>query len=174
LARDVVTLTQLGEKHQENLVLIPAIKRSNDQHRGWAFQILGRRWGEWRGRRVALLGLVYTPNTDTLRRSAAVELCQQLLKAGAQVRAFDPAVKSLPAELARVELCADLQSVLSGADAAVVCTEWPQFREGRWSDLIRAMRQPVIIVDANRFLEKQLATLPAVEHLSVGKAGHGG
>jgi UDPglucose 6-dehydrogenase len=169
LARDVVTLTKLAEAKGERISVIPAIKQSNDLHRGWAFRRLQSRLGDLRGKKISILGLTYTINTDTLRRSAAVELCQQLLKAGAKVSAFDPAVKSLPAELGKVTLAAGVAAALDGADAAVICTEWPQFRQADWANLATAMRQPVF-VDANRFLEKELKSITGVEHLSVGRA----
>jgi len=98
-----------------------------------------------------------------------VELCQQLLKAGAKVAAFDPAVKSLPTELTAVSLAADIAGALENADAAVICTEWPQFRQADWVKIVPAMKQPVF-VDANRFLEKELKGIAGVEHLSVGRA----
>jgi UDPglucose 6-dehydrogenase len=169
LARDVVTLTKLAAQAGETISVIPAIKQSNDLHRGWAFRRLQSRLGDLRGKTVSVLGLVYTPNTDTLRRSAAVELCQQLLAAGARVQCHDPAVTELPAELAALHLAADLRGALTGADAAVVCTEWPQFRAADWPELLTAMRQRVV-VDANRFLDAPLKTAGAVEHLSVGRA----
>jgi UDPglucose 6-dehydrogenase len=169
LARDVVTLTQLGNTHHESLQLIPAIKHSNDLHRGWAFRKLQSRLGELSGKTIAVLGLVYTPNTDTLRRSAAVELCQQLGAAGARVRAFDPAVKSLPADLTQLTLATSLADAVTDADAAVVCTEWLEFREAPWTGLARTMRQPAVIMDANRFLDRELVGLQGVEHLSVGR-----
>ena len=169
LARDVVTLSKLAEKHGEKISVIPAIKQSNDLHRGWAFRRLQTRLKDLRGKKIAVLGLTYTTNTDTLRRSAAVELCQQLVAAGATVVAFDPAVKTLPPELAAISLATDVSTALTGADAAVICTEWPQFRQADWKKIISQMRHSVI-VDANRFLEKELKTAPGVEHLSVGRA----
>ena len=169
LARDVVTLTKLAEAEGEKISVIPAIKQSNDLHRGWAIGRLKLRLGKLRGRKITVLGLTYTTNTDTLRRSAAVELCKQLLKAGAKVAAFDPAVKSLPEELGKVSLDADVAAAIAGADAAVICTEWPQFRQADWRKIIPAMKQPVF-VDANRFLEKELKSIAGVEHLSVGRA----
>lgn len=168
LARDVVTLTKLAATHGETISVIPAIKQSNDLHRGWAFRRLQARLGDLRGQRIALLGLTYTPNTDTLRRSAAVELATQLVAAGAAVIAFDPAVKQLPPELAAVALATEISSALAGAAAAVVCTEWPAFREADWAKLAAAMAQAVF-VDANRFLEKPLAAVPGVELISVGR-----
>jgi UDPglucose 6-dehydrogenase len=169
LARDVVTLTQLAAAKSEKISVIPAIKQSNDLHRGWALQRLQTRLGGLRGKKIAVLGLTYTPNTDTLRRSAAVELCRNLLMEGASVHAFDPAVKQLPGELARVRLDSQMAGALNGADAAVVCTEWPEFCHADWTNIAPSMRQR-IFVDANRFLEKQLKNLPGVEHLSVGRA----
>ena len=169
LARDVVTLTQLATEKGETISVIPAIKKSNDLHRSWAFRRLQARLGDLHGKVIALLGLTYTPNTDTLRRSAAVELCQQLLDAGAQVKAFDPAVKSLPPELMAVSLATDLAAALSGTEAAVLCTEWPQFRQADWKILAPTMRQ-AIIVDANRFLENELKNILGIDHLSVGRS----
>ena len=168
LARDVVTLTKLAAANGEKISVIPAITQSNDLHRGWMLRRLQSRLGNLRGKKIAVLGLTYTVNTDTLRRSAAVELCRDLLAAGAEVRAFDPAVKRLPAELAPARLAAQIADAVKGADAAVVCTEWPEFRGADWAKIAPAMRQR-IFVDANRFLEKELKNLPAVEHLSVGR-----
>jgi len=169
LARDVVTLTKLAEANGEKISVIPAIKQSNDLHRGWAFRRLQTRLGDLRGKKISILGLTYTTNTDTLRRSAAVELCQKLLDAGVKVVAFDPAVKSLPKELNAASLVGDVAVALKGADAAVICTEWPQFRHAEWAKIVPTMKQPVF-VDANRFLEKELKNVPGVEHLSVGRA----
>ncbi len=169
LARDVVTLTKLAAANGEKISVIPAIKQSNDLHRGWAFRRLQSRLGDLRGKKIAVLGLTYTTNTDTLRRSAAVELCKQLLNAGANVSAFDPAVKNLPDELSKIQLATEISDALKDADATVICTEWPQFRQADWAKIIPQMRQP-IFVDANRFLEKELKNIPSVEHLSVGRA----
>jgi UDPglucose 6-dehydrogenase len=169
LARDVVALTKLAVAKNEKISVIPAIKQSNDLHRGWALRRLQSRLGDLRGKKIAVFGLTYTTNTDTLRRSAAVELCRNLLAAGADVYAFDPAVKQLPAELAAVRLAAQIADAVRDADAAVVCTEWPAFRQADWPGMVPKMHRK-IFVDANRFLEKELKNLPGVEHLSVGRA----
>ncbi|HEX5398467.1 MAG TPA: nucleotide sugar dehydrogenase [Verrucomicrobiae bacterium] len=169
LARDVVTLTKLAEKAEERISVIPAIKHSNDLHRGWAFRRLQSRLGNLRGKKISILGLTYTTNTDTLRRSAAVELCQKLLGAGTRVVAFDPAVKNLPPALGAIPLADDIAAAAQDADAAVICTEWPQFRQADWAKIVPQMRGK-IFVDANRFLEKELKSIAGVEHLSVGCA----
>ncbi len=168
LARDVVTLTRLGREFQENLALIPAIKESNDQHRGWAARRLHACLKDLNNKAIAVLGLTYKPGTDTLRRSAALELCRSLLKSGASVRAFDPAISQLPEDLRTVTVATDAKSALAGADAAVICTEWPVFREVVDQRAVLSMRRPLIL-DPNRFLAKTLEDLPMVEHVSVGR-----
>ena len=168
LARDVVTLSGIAESHGEPAVLIPAIKASNDRHRGWALRKLRDLLGDLSGKSIAILGLTYKPGTDTLRRSSAIELAQALLASGAGVSAFDPLVTSLPEELSGITLGKSASEALAGADAAVVCTEWPMFRETDWAAPLAAMKRPVVI-DANRFLEKCLPTTSAVEFHSVGR-----
>jgi len=124
--------------------------------------------GDLAGKRIAVLGLTYKPGTDTLRRSAAVELCRGLHSRGAMVHAFDPVVKQIPDDL-KVELCSSAAAALSGCDAAVVATEWPQFRELKTRDFVDTMRTPVVI-DANRFLEVSLQPSPPLRYVAVGKA----
>lgn len=169
LARDVVSLTKLSIARHEKISVIPAIKQSNDLHRGWAFGRLKSLLGDLRGKKIAILGLTYTTNTDTLRRSAAVELCEQLLKAKASVTAFDPAVKTLPDELKAVSLSTDVAEALKGADAAVVCTEWPPFRQADWPKIALRMRGKIFI-DTNRFLENELKSIAGIRHFSVGRS----
>ena len=169
LARDVVALTQLAANRNEPLALIPAIKVSNDRHKGWALRRLKDEIGALRGVTVAVLGLTYKPGTDTLRRSQAIELCERLLAEGCVVRAFDPAAKQLPATLASATMPPDPRSALAGADAAVVCTEWPEFKALPWAELIATMRRPLIF-DANRFVKSVLPEMPALRYFSVGKS----
>jgi UDPglucose 6-dehydrogenase len=168
LARDVVTLTKLAGAKGESISLIPAIKQSNDLHRGWALARLQSQVDNLRGKKIAVLGLTYTTNTNTLRRSAAMELCKKLLEAGADVSAFDPAVKELPEELSSISLKGSVAEALKGADAAVVCTEWPQFRQADWHKVITQMRGKIFI-DANRFLGNELKSIVGVGHFSVGQ-----
>lgn len=168
LARDVVALTQLAASRHEPLALIPAIKQSNDRHKGWALSRLKDELGSLRGVTVAVLGLTYKPGTDTLRRSQAVELCERLLAEGCTVRAYDPAAKQLPASLQSATMSAEARAALAGADAAVVCTEWSEFKALPWVELLASMRRPLVF-DANRFVKSVLPDSPGLRYFSVGK-----
>lgn len=171
LARDVVTLSHLAARKDEEINIIPAIKASNDRHREWAFERLAAKFGDLRGKTIAVLGLVYTPGTNTLRRSSAVELCRRLAEAGATVRAHDPAIKQLPPELSMIRLAQDVPDALRGAAAIVICTEWPAYRELDWPAALSQTNASVIL-DANRFLEKQFIEIKNAEYISVGRAGN--
>jgi len=151
LARDVVMLTRIAEKRGDPLVLIPSIKASNDRHKLWALGKLKHELGSLQGTVIAVLGLSYKPGTDTLRRSLAVELCHALEEAGAQVQAFDPGIKSRPAEIDKAWWKADLPGALAHADAAVICTEWPEFKKTDWTKVIGFMKLPLLL-DANGFI----------------------
>jgi UDPglucose 6-dehydrogenase len=168
LARDVVALTKIGQEKDEPLVLVPAIKLSNDQHKLWAIQKLREELGELSGRTVAILGLTYKPGTDTLRRSLAIELCRELLKEHANVRAYDPVVATLPDDLAAITLSRSVEEVVAGADAAIVCTEWPQIRESDW-DRILSRSKGLVLIDANGFLASTAGNRPEVTYRQVGR-----
>jgi len=168
LARDVISLTNVAKEKGERLVLIPAIKQSNDAHRMWAVRKLRNELGSLSGKRIAILGLTYKPGTDTLRRSLAIELCRALIVERALTHAFDPLVKNLPADLA-ITMHRDTASALANADAAIVCTEWPEFKTLDWPTLIRSMKQPMIL-DANAFLAAELADNLQAQYFAVGLA----
>ena len=168
LARDVVTLSQLGITQHRPLALIPAIKESNDRHRGWAFRQIQPALTGIKHPIVAVLGLAYTPHTSTLRRSAAVELCRQLLAAGMKVQAYDPLIRTTDAEHRDLSLSSSAADAMQGAHAVVICTEWPEFRDYPWPTLIASMAQPVVI-DANRLVEKSVASAAGLVYLTVGR-----
>jgi UDPglucose 6-dehydrogenase len=168
LARDVVALTKIGQEKGKPLVLVPAIKLSNDQHKLWAIQKLREELGELSGKRVAILGVTYKPGTDTLRRSLAVELCRELLKAGANLRVYDPVVNALPDDFPDVTPSKDLEKVVAGCDAVMVCTEWPQIRDAEWNEIL-AEKKNFIVIDANGFLADAVGNHQGITYRRVGK-----
>jgi len=168
LARDVAFLNALAQRHGLETPLVAAVRPSNEFHKGWAL----RHVPGGRGAAVAVWGLTYKPGTDTLRRSAAVELCLALAARGARVKAYDPAVRALPPDLvAAVELCPSAADAARGAVALIVATEWPEVRELDLSAVMGAMAARVV-VDANRFLASRVAGLD-VEYHAVGAPAAG-
>ena len=168
LARDVVALTNLAADNGESLVLLASIKASNDQHKFWALRRLEEELGSLKGRVIAVLGLTYKPGTDTLRRSLAVELCQALLAGGAGIRAYDPAVDTMPEELRTIPLFHTIEEAIDSVDGIVVCTEWPQLLEVEWEKtLTRAAGR--VVIDADGFIEQRVMGIPGLVYRSVGR-----
>jgi UDPglucose 6-dehydrogenase len=177
LARDIGFLCDLAEAHALPAHVFNGVARSNAAHRRWTQRkllgLLGDGTQDRRplaGRTVTVWGLTYKPGTDTLRRSSAVELCGWLVGAGARVRAHDPAVKALPPSLAaEVELCLDPAEAAAGADALVISTAWPDYREVPTEDMLSALRRPLII-DPAGWLRAGMAAHSGLRYLCVGTA----
>jgi UDPglucose 6-dehydrogenase len=168
LARDVSYLIAQGEARGCGMPLFRGVRESNDLHREWAYEALVRLLGQLSGRSIAILGLTYKPGTDTLRRSPAVDLCQRLVAMAAQVIAYDPAVKTLPPDLAgSINLATTAVEALRGASAVVIGTEWPEFR-ALTADAFVGDRQGVLVLDAGRFLASALQTDPRIRYTVVG------
>ena len=165
LARDVAFLTQLGQVHSLSLPLLGGVRPSNEFHKKWAQRRLAERLGKLAGSTVAVWGLTYKAGTDTLRRSAAVELCNDLVANGVRVKAWDPAVRALPPELT-FSLATDPGAALDGASALVIATEWPDFKQLDVKALLPRMVRRLVL-DANRFLAQSTAGLD-VEYYAVG------
>jgi UDPglucose 6-dehydrogenase len=152
--------------------LLGGVKQSNDEHRRWASRRLGELLGPLAGKTIAVLGLTYKANTDTLRRSESVALCHWLVQQGATVRAHDPVVREMSAELpAALVLAPTVDEAVRGADAIVVATAWPVFKELTAERLAAGGRRPLVL-DADRFLDAKLARDARVQYVAVG-AGDG-
>jgi UDPglucose 6-dehydrogenase len=170
LARDVRFLTQIGGLRHSPVLLLSAVLNSNETHKLWTRRVLQSLLGELGGRKVTVWGLTYKAGTDTLRRSAAVELCEWLVGQGAEVQAHDPAVRDIPPGLAeKIILCPTPLASVKGSAALVVATEWPEFRQIEGDSIIQAMEAP-LVVDPNRFLEFTLGADPRIRYYTVGKA----
>ena len=173
LARDVSALGLLADRAAIPAHLLRAIAGSNQAHKEWPRRKLRQLLGDLRGKTIAVLGLTYKPGTDTLRRSLAVELCQWLKDQGAVAQAYDPAVRQLPPELgASIRLCPELRNALADADAVVIATEWPEFRQLSGADL-QSMRGRVVI-DPNRFLNDSVRQAGGLVYAAVGYQGNRG
>ena len=169
LARDVMFLRSVAAREHLKLPLIDSILPSNEAHQNWPVRRLTKHFGTLQDRRIAVLGLTYKPGTDTLRRSSSIQTCRELARLGARVGAFDPVIHALPQEFGGfIELAGDIESALAGADAAIVATEWPQFRSLSPDTCIRTMREP-LICDANRFLASAFESAPGIAYLTVGR-----
>lgn len=169
LARDITFLLEIAERQRATGHLLAGVRESNGFHKGWLQRRMPEVVGELTSRRIAILGLAYKPGTDTLRRSSAVETATWLTQQGATVSAFDPAIRSLPGQLAgKLSLCDDAASALADADAALIATPWPEFQNISADILVQRMRQPIVF-DPGRHLQEALGADLRIRYFAVGR-----
>lgn len=169
LARDMRCLEELARDHKLAMPLISSVLPSNNAHRYWATNRLIGRIGDLNDKTVAILGLAYKPGTDSVRRSIALDLCHWLLERRAKVRAYDPKVSILPPDVAAsITLVPNAARALDAADALVVATEWPEFKQLAVGDVVARMRHAVV-VDPNGFLGASLGADSRVDYHTIGK-----
>jgi UDPglucose 6-dehydrogenase len=176
LARDVRFLADVAAAVGLPADVVRGVATSNREHRNWSRRALAAVFATDSGgtqpsladRRIAIWGLAYKPGTNTLRRSAALELGHWLIGEKASVRAYDPAVRAIAGEHATsIELAPDPLTAVDRADALVICTPWPEFRDVPADEVARAMAHPVVL-DPGGHLQDSLGHCGAVRYFRVG------
>jgi UDPglucose 6-dehydrogenase len=147
--KDSLALKQLAANSGYHFHLMNAVIEVNELQKRRVLQKLQRHLGRLRGKSVALLGLAFKPNTDDMREAPSLVLASRLLAEGAEVRGWDPVARP---DLQGVTFTATPLEAVTGADAAVIVTEWPQLLEFPSEETRRAMRHP-LIVDGRNLLD---------------------
>jgi UDPglucose 6-dehydrogenase len=121
------------------------------------------------GKEVALLGLAFKPNTDDMREASSLVLSARLQAAGAKVRAYDPVAEAEARKMLQgVEFAPSAEAAVEGADAVVLVTEWPEFRELDLRAAADSMRGS-LLVDGRNFLDPDAATAAGLTYEGVGR-----
>jgi UDPglucose 6-dehydrogenase len=142
-------------------------KIERDWRRGW--ERLGRDDTSLVGKTVAVLGLAFKSNTDDIRYAASVVLLPQLAKHGVRIRAYDPAaMDNARAAMPEIECCTSAEAALEGADAALILTEWPEFRGLDWPSVRASMASP-LVVDLRNLYEPADVAEAGVLYYSLGR-----
>jgi UDPglucose 6-dehydrogenase len=144
--KDSLALKQLAANSGYHFHLMNAVIEVNELQKRRVLQKLQRHLGRLRGQTVALLGLAFKPHTDDMREAPSLVLASRLIAEGAEVRGWDPIARP---ELQGVALCDSPLEAVTGADAAVIVTEWPQLLDFPSEETRRAMRHPLIIDGRN-------------------------
>jgi UDPglucose 6-dehydrogenase len=146
--KDTAALISTASEYGLEMPIVHAAREVNRRQRE---RVVDKLLGELRilkGRTIALLGLAFKPHTDDLREAPALDIARRLIERGARVKVHDPvAMDRFKREHADLDVicCADVESVLTDCDAAVLVTEWPQYRELDWEPLARIMRTPILL-----------------------------
>jgi UDPglucose 6-dehydrogenase len=166
--KDGVALKQLASNSGYHFQLLSAVIEVNDLQKRRVIGKLEKHLGKLRDKKVALLGLAFKPNTDDLREAPSLVLASRLLAEGAEVRAWDP-VADASHLLQGVTFCESVVDAVSGADAAVIVTEWSEL-EGLASEEVRGAMTNPLIVDGRNLLDPEQARAAGFVYEGIGRA----
>ncbi|WP_303916469.1 UDP-glucose/GDP-mannose dehydrogenase family protein [Bacteroides mediterraneensis] len=160
--KDVKALVHTGLENGYHMQVIEAVEAVNEKQKHIVFDKLQTAFnGDLQGKTIALWGLAFKPETDDMREAPALVVIQELLKAGATVKVYDPVAMD---ECKRrigdvVTYCKDMYETVIDADALALLTEWKLFRLPSWAIIHRAMKSHVIVDGRNIYDGEELKEL---------------
>ncbi|MBI4435235.1 UDP-glucose/GDP-mannose dehydrogenase family protein [Candidatus Uhrbacteria bacterium] len=159
--KDVSALEQLSGSHGYTFKLLSSVIEVNARQRDLFFKRLVEELGGVKGRRIAVWGLAFKPDTDDVRESAAIDIAQRLCAHGADVVAYDPkAIENAKRVLSdSVSFAPTAIDAAAGAEALVVLTEWPEFRDVSFATLKDLMLEPRVFDGRNHLADLHLSEL---------------
>ena len=167
--KDVSALKQLAGNSGYHFQLLTAVIEVNELQKRRVIGKLHKHLGSLIGKRVALLGLAFKANTDDMREASSLVLAARLQADGAKVRAYDPVAEREARKLmVGVDFADDALGAVTGADACVIVTEWPEFAELDWSAAAERMSGRLII-DGRNFLDPERVRAAGFIYEGIGR-----
>jgi UDPglucose 6-dehydrogenase len=171
--KDVMALLRTATENGIDLKVVRAVDEANERQKGVLAAKIEERFGtDLKGRRFALWGLAFKPNTDDMREAPSRVIIKSLLERGATVCAYDPVAMDEARHLykgeARVSFAADAVEAARGADALVIVTEWKIFRSPDFDELKRALKSPVIF-DGRNLYEPSVVASHGLDYYAIGR-----
>jgi UDPglucose 6-dehydrogenase len=171
--KDVSALKQLAGNSGYHFQLLNAVIEVNELQKRRVMGKLQKHLGELVGKRIALLGLAFKPNTDDMRDASSLVLSARLQAAGAEVAVYDPVAEHEARELIHgVRFAADALDCVRDADAVVLVTEWDEFRALDWSEVAGKMAGELVI-DGRNALDPAALRAAGLVYEGVGRKSTG-
>ena len=168
--KDVLSLKQLASNSGYHFQLLTAVTEVNELQKRRTIGKLQKHLGSLVGKKVALLGISFKPHTDDIRDATSLVLAARLHGEGAQVRAYDPVAADRAAEmLVGTEISDSALDALDGADAAVLVTEWPEFRELDWAGEVKERMTVPLVIDGRNFLDGPMLEAAGFTYEGIGR-----
>ena len=152
--KDVMALGKTAHEHQYEFKILNAVMRTNElQKERLSQKITAYFNGDLKGKTIAIWGLAFKPNTDDIREAPALTIIEELLTAGAHVKAFDPEAMDNVKEILgdRIEYCKDQYEALVDADVLAIVTEWAVFRTPSFKVLGQLLKNNAIFDGRNLY-----------------------
>ena len=167
--KDVQALASTGREHGRPLTIIEQVHKVNEWQKLRPYEKVVEHLGDLKGKKVAVWGLAFKPETDDMRQAPSIVVINELIKAGAEVSAFDPiaienARNILPSGVTYGQ---DIYDAVEGADALILLTEWKQFRLPNWKRVKELMRGNLVVDGRNIYPAEELEAL-GLEYKGIG------
>lgn len=169
--KDVKAIIQTADQLGYSLELVKAVERINERQKLVLFNKLSRYYkGDLKGKKIAVLGLSFKPNTDDLREAPSLVLIEELLKHGAQVQVYDPiAMPKAKLQLGdRVSYMNSIEETIRDSEALLLVTEWAQFRTLSPNTLTQLMKHPLLLDGRNIYDPEEMKN-GGVIYFGIGK-----
>lgn len=168
--KDASGVVDVARKHGYIFEIMETVLRVNDQVKARMVDKVEGVCGELAGRKVAVLGLAFKPETDDIRDSSAIKLVRDLLDRGASVTAYDPAaMENTKAVLPEIGYAEDVYECAEGADAIVLVTDWNQFRKLDLPRLEKTMKAKRFVDLRNLYEPREMRRL-GWEYVALGRS----
>jgi UDPglucose 6-dehydrogenase len=169
--KDTLALIKTGQDMGAPIRIVETVAAVNTQRkRAMAGKVLDACGGSVAGKKIALLGLAFKPNTDDMRDAPSIDIVAALEEAGAHVAAYDPESMGQARPLMeKVAFCGDPYECVQGADALVIVTEWDAFRALDMKRVKAALAAPVVVDLRNIYRPEEMRRL-GFTYVSVGRA----
>ena len=169
--KDVKALIKTAEKNGYPMKVLKAVEEVNEIQKSILFDKLLKHFGgDLKGKRIALWGLAFKPETDDMREAPALVLIDKILESGAMVKVYDPVAVTECRRRVRdlVEYATGMYDAVLDADALLLVTEWKEFRVPNWGVVKRTMKEPIVFDGRNIYDKKELQEAGFIYHC-IGK-----
>jgi len=171
--KDVKALIRTGSESGRDLKVLQAVEDANDAQKQVLVDKIVRRFGEdLAGKRFAVWGLAFKPNTDDMREASSRVLIGELLARGAAVTAYDPVAmteaRRVFGDESRIAYADNPDAALVGADALAIVTEWKEFRSPDFARIASTLKTPVIF-DGRNLYEPKLVRDAGIDYQPIGR-----
>jgi UDPglucose 6-dehydrogenase len=169
--KDVSALVRTGREAKTPLSIIEQVGRVNDERKiAMAHRIEAAAGGSVRGKRIAILGVTFKPNTDDMRDAPSLVIVPMLIERGGEVRVYDPQGRKHGAAMlpAAASWCDSALEAAAGADVAVVITEWNEFR-ALDLDALSAVMRGKVLVDLRNVFQPRDAAAAGFSYAGIGR-----
>jgi UDPglucose 6-dehydrogenase len=168
--KDVAALKQLAGNTGYHFQLLTAVIEVNELQKRRTVGKLQKHLGSLVGKEVALLGVAFKPDTDDIREATSLVLSGRLAGEGANVRVYDPvAGTNADGVLAGAHVAGSALEAIDGADAVVLVTEWPEFRELDWAGEVKRRLNSPVVIDGRNFLDREALIAAGFTYEGIGR-----